>query len=93
MQVERLGSFSAERQMQARVTHFLNDPSLTLLLLQADSCEDGDVIAHAKYVLDEACAEYLGRGGREEAGDSMGETTKVGGRFHVPFIWCGACWW
>lgn len=67
MQVERLGSFSAERQMQSRVQHFMDDRTLTLLVLQADrSQEEGHVTAHAKFVVDEACAQYVRRGGAGE---------------------------
>jgi hypothetical protein len=56
-QIEKLGDFSSERQLQAQIQLFLTGHS-NLLVLQADAVMDKEHIQHAKFLVDKNCADF-----------------------------------
>lgn len=56
VQIEKLGDFSSERQLQLQIQRFWSGPS-TVLILQADAVADKAHVAHAKFIAEKTFAE------------------------------------
>ena len=56
-QIEKLGDFSSERQLQSQIQLFLTGAK-DLLVLQADAGMDREHIPHAKFLVDKNVADF-----------------------------------
>jgi len=56
-QIEKLGDFTSERQLQGQIEMFVTGKS-NLLIIQADAVMDKEHIQHARFLVDKNFADY-----------------------------------